>query len=318
MNQQPRPKDLPMVLVIMGPTASGKSALALAYAQYKKQCEIISMDSALVYKHMNVGTAKPSPQERALVPHHLIDLIEPTQSYSAAQFVADANRAIAQCHNNQHKALLVGGTMLYAKALLEGLHEVPASPPAIRAQVAQQAAMLGWPALHKSLAQIDPTTAARLALNDAQRISRALEVWHATGKPLSSYYTQAAPKAAFFEWQLISLEPSDRAVLHQRINQRFAAMLSNGLIDEVKSLMATGGLSAQLPAMRAVGYRQVWEGLIQGLDLSAIQEQGAAATRQLAKRQLTWLRAQPNRIVLDANLPTGALLEQLISMEKDQ
>jgi tRNA dimethylallyltransferase len=284
-------------LCLAGPTASGKTAAALAIAQAVQPqlpVEIVSVDSALVYRGMDIGTAKPTAQERAAAPHHLIDIIEPTQAYSAARFVADATRLIAEIRSRGNLPLLVGGTMLYFKALFEGLDEMPASQPAVRAALDLEAAQRGWPALHADLAQVDPLTAARLAPGDAQRIQRALEVWRISGRPLSSFHrekTQRAPAP------LISLEPRDRAWLHERIAQRFDAMLAAGFVDEVRHLRARGDLHAGLPAMRCVGYRQAWEALDEG-DLNALRDKGIAATRQLAKRQLTWLRAMPWREVV--------------------
>jgi len=284
-------------LCLAGPTASGKTAAALAIAQAVQPqlpVEIVSVDSALVYRGMDIGTAKPTAQERAAAPHHLIDIIEPTQAYSAARFVADATRLIAEIRSRGNLPLLVGGTMLYFKALFEGLDEMPASQPAVRAALDLEAAQRGWPALHADLAQVDPPTAARLAPGDAQRIQRALEVWRISGRPLSSFHrekTQRAPAP------LISLEPRDRAWLHERIALRFDAMLAAGFVDEVRHLRARGDLHAGLPAMRCVGYRQAWEALDEG-DLNALRDKGIAATRQLAKRQLTWLRAMPWREVV--------------------
>ena len=277
-------------LCLAGPTASGKTVAALAIARALKAAqpvEIVSVDSALVYRGMDIGTAKPSADERAAVPHHLIDVIEPTQSYSAAQFVADATRLIAQIRGRGHFPLLVGGTMLYFKALFDGgLDEMPASQPAVRDALDREAAQRGWPALHAQLAQVDPATAARLAPGDAQRIQRALEVWRISGRPLSSFH-RGKPKRT--PAPLISLEPRDRAWLHERIAQRFDAMLAAGLVDEVRRLRERGDLHAGLPAMRCVGYRQAWEALDTG-ELDALRDKGIAATRQLAKRQLTWLR----------------------------
>ena len=282
-------------LCLAGPTASGKTAAALAIAQAwgsTQPVEIVSVDSALVYRGMDIGTAKPSATERALVPHHLIDVIEPTQSYSAAQFVADALRLVAEVTARGHLPLLVGGTMLYFKALFEGLDDMPAADPSVRAALDAQAARDGWPALHAELARVDPVSAQRLAPGDSQRIQRALEVFRLSGRPLSSFHSAgAAPRTAA---PLISLEPADRSWLHARINERFDAMLAAGLVDEVQRLRARGDLHADLPAMRCVGYRQAWQALDRG-DLGDLAATGSAATRQLAKRQLTWLRSMPQR-----------------------
>jgi tRNA dimethylallyltransferase len=282
-------------LCLAGPTASGKTASALAIAAAwggLPAVEIVSVDSALVYRGMDIGTAKPSAEERALVPHHLIDLIEPTQAYSAAQFVNDALRLVDAINARGRLPLLVGGTMLYFKALFEGLDDMPAADPALRAALDAQAARDGWPALHAELARVDPVTAQRLAPGDSQRIQRALEVWRLSGRPLSSFHSErAAPRTSA---PLISLEPSERSWLHARIGQRFDAMLAAGLVDEVRRLRARGDLHPDLPAMRCVGYRQVWSALDRD-DLSDLSVTGSAATRQLAKRQLTWLRSMPQR-----------------------
>jgi len=295
------PSTLP-ALGLAGPTASGKSALALEIAR-RWPVEIVSVDSALVYRGMDIGSAKPDAAARAAVPHHLIDVRDPTQPYSAAAFVADATQAIADIVRRGRAPLLVGGTMLYFKALVEGLDEIPASPPALRDRLQARAQAEGWPALHAELARVDPITAARLAPHDAQRIGRALEVWQASGRPLSSFHAQARPAAA--PLPLLSLEPASRAWLHRRIADRFDAMLAAGFIDEVQRLRTQPGLHADLPAMRAVGYRQAWEALDAGLSgealVAQVRERGIAATRQLAKRQLTWLRSMPGRQVLDCD-----------------
>jgi tRNA dimethylallyltransferase len=285
----------PRAICLAGPTASGKSALALAFAAGvgAGAVEIVSVDSAQVYRGMDIGTAKPAAADRAAVPHHLIDLIEPSESYSAGRFVQDARSAVAGINARGALALLVGGTMLYFKALREGLDEIPAADPATRAALEAEAAERGWPALHAELARIDPSTAARLAPGDAQRIQRALEVWRVSARPLSSW--QAGPRVAdTARWPLVALEPQVRSWLHERIAARFRSMLDAGLVDEVRRLRARGDLHAGLPSMRCVGYRQAWVALDTG-DLAALPERGIAATRQLAKRQLTWLRAVPER-----------------------
>ena len=281
---------------IAGPTASGKSALALAAAQ-RWPGEIISVDSALVYQGMDIGTAKPTPAEQAAVPHHLIDLLPPTGAYSAAQFVADATRLVGAINARGRTALLVGGTMLYFKALADGLDAMPPADAAVRAALDARAAADGWPALHAELARIDPATAARLPPGDTQRIQRALEVWQLTGRPISSFHGEA--RGAALPMALLALEPGDRGWLHARIAERFDTMLAAGLVDEVRTLRARGDLQPGLPAMRCVGYRQAWAALdAAGADLqpgtpawARLREQGIAATRQLAKRQLTWLRS---------------------------
>lgn len=294
-------------LALVGPTASGKTAIALALAA-EWPIEIISVDSALVYQGMDIGTAKPTLAERQAVVHHLIDIRDPAQSYSAADFARDATALIADIRGRGKLPLLVGGTMLYIKALIEGLDDLPLADPAVRADIEEEAHDRGWPALHAELALVDPPTAQRLPPHDAQRIARALEVWRITGKPLSSFFGTtrvAGPRVA-----LLSLEPQDRKWLHQRIEQRFDAMLEHGLVDEVKALRSRGDLQADLPSMRCVGYRQAWEALNdieEGIALATamrlMRERGIAASRQLAKRQLTWLRGMPlrNVVACDSN-----------------
>jgi len=277
-------------LCLAGPTAAGKTAAALAIAAaLAPECavEIVSVDSALVYRGMDIGTAKPSAAERRAVPHHLIDLIEPSEAYSAARFVADARARIDAIRTRGALPLLVGGTMLYFKALFDGIDAMPAADAGVRAELDAEAAARGWPALHADLARVDPVTAARLAPGDAQRIQRALEVWRLTGRPLASFHGRRAPTAE--RPPLIALEPRARGWLHERIAVRFAAMLDAGLLDEVRRLRARGDLHADLPSMRCVGYRQAWEALDRN-DVRDLAERGSAATRQLAKRQLTWLR----------------------------
>ena len=287
-------------LCLAGPTASGKTAAALAIAgALARPVEIVSVDSALVYRGMDIGTAKPTAAERAQAPHHLIDIIEPTGAYSAARFVADTHRLVDEITARGALPLLVGGTMLYFKALFDGLDEMPASDPAVRAALDAEAAERGWPALHAELAKVDPVTAARLPPTDAQRIQRALEVYRVSGQPLSSFHRE---REAVDTPPLISLEPVDRAWLHRRIGERFALMLRDGLVDEVAGLRARGDLTLSMPSMRCVGYRQTWEALDRG-DLSDLPELGAAATRQLAKRQVTWLRSMPQRQVIDCDGP---------------
>ena len=295
-------------LALVGPTASGKTAIALALAA-EWPIEIISVDSALVYQGMDIGTANPTLAERQAVVHHLIDIRDPAQSYSAADFARDATALIADIRGRGKLPLLVGGTMLYIKALIEGLDDLPLADPAVRADIEEEAHDRGWPALHAELALVDPPTAQRLPPHDAQRIARALEVWRITGKPLSSFFGTtrvAGPRVA-----LLSLEPQDRKWLHQRIEQRFDAMLEHGLVDEVKALRDRGDLQADLPSMRCVGYRQAWEALNdieEGIALATamrlMRERGIAASRQLAKRQLTWLRGMPLRNVVACDSDT--------------
>lgn len=315
----------PKAIALAGPTASGKSALSMQIAA-RTSCEIISVDSALVYRGMDIGTAKPSREELAQVPHHLIDILDPTQSYSAAQFVKDATRLVAEINGRGRMALLVGGTMLYFKALIEGIDEMPASSPEIRAAIDTEAAQRGWPAMHAQLAQLDPITAERLSPNDSQRIQRALEVIRASGQPLSSFQknlkhnqplaliesAHSAPDSIanpFHDLKLLSLEPHDRKWLHARIAQRMDEMLQAGLIDEVKRLKARTDLHLNLPSMRCVGYRQTWE-MLDGLyPASELRDKTIIATRQLAKRQITWQRSmQPpafNKHVIAADSPTA-------------
>ena len=320
------PDTRPIALV--GPTASGKSGVALWLAdelarrwQQDTPLEIISVDSALVYRGMDIGTAKPTPAELARVPHHLIDIRDPAQAYSAAEFAADARRLVADIHARGRHVLLVGGTMLYLKALLEPMDDLPPAQPELRAVIDAQARELGWPALHAELAQVDPVTAQRLSPNDSQRIGRALEVYRATGQPLSALHTRTAradadAPPAELPLPVISLEPTDRAWLHQRMAQRFDQMLAQGLLDEVRGLMQRPDLHADLPSMRCVGYRQAWEVLqwiqeqenteniaVSSKNIHKIRELGVAATRQLAKRQLTWLRSMPGRWVEACDQP---------------
>ena len=267
--------------------------------------EIVSVDSGQVYRGMDIGTAKPSGAERAQVPHHLIDLVDPTDSYSAGRFRVDAIAAVNAIFEGGRQPLLVGGTMLYYRALAQGMDTLPPADPATRAALDAEAAALGWPALHAELGRVDPKTAARLAPNDAQRIQRALEVFRATGQPISALHT--APKALLpFEMKSFALVPADRAVLHARIAARFDAMLAAGLIDEVASLRERYRLESALPSMRCVGYRQVWAFLEGAIDRAAVREQGIVATRQLAKRQLTWLRSLPGIEALDPDDPVVA------------
>jgi len=347
----------PRPICIAGPTASGKSALALALAAHLP-IEIVSVDSALVYRGMDIGTAKPTAAERAAVPHHLIDICDPRQAYSAAEFVHDATRLIAAIQSRGRHPVLVGGTMLYFKALLEGLHDMPPADPEVRRQIDERARQLGWPALHAELARVDPVTAARLPPGDSQRIQRALEVWQMTGRALSSFHAtekaatgfgenasvpplpqpfshegrgefgpsplagEGAPEGRERGAALFSLEPADRAWLHQRIARRFDAMLDGGLLDEVAALRARGDLSLSLPSMRCVGYRQAWEALdaaapepsLSAAQRAALRERGIAATRQLAKRQLTWLRGMARRraLVVDEGKDVEALALEVL------
>jgi tRNA dimethylallyltransferase len=277
-------------ILLLGPTASGKSAVALHLAR-RFPAEIVSVDSAQVYRGMDLGTAKPDAAIRAEVPHHLIDVLDPTGSYSAGRFRADALALVESIHARGRVPILAGGTMLYFRALTRGLAELPAAHPGIRARIEERAARLGWPRLHAELARIDPVTAARLEPSDAQRIQRALEVHEVSGRALSEWHREGGGPAPGFEALRISLEPSERAELHRRIAERFAAMLAAGLVDEVKALRGRFELDASLPSMRCVGYRQVWQTLEGEASAATLEARGIAATRQLAKRQLTWLRA---------------------------
>jgi tRNA dimethylallyltransferase len=283
-------------VLLLGPTASGKSALALALAQ-ALPIEIVSVDSAQVYRGMDIGTAKPSAAERAAVAHHLIDLRDPAEPYSAAEFVRDATVAIAAIRARGRLPLVVGGTMLYARALRSGLSDLPPADPEVRARLSARAQSEGWAALHAELARIDPVTAARLPPGDSQRIQRALEVAELTGVPLSQL--QGRPRPAALALHTIALLPLERSTLHARITQRFDAMLAAGFIDEVRALMARGDLHPDLPSQRSVGYRQAWDLLLGRSDAPAFRQAALQATRQLAKRQMTWLRSMHDAQVLD-------------------
>jgi tRNA dimethylallyltransferase len=284
--------------LLMGPTASGKTALALEIAA-RFPVEIISVDSAQVYRDMDLGTAKPTAAERAAAPHHLIDIIDPSESYSAARFRTDAARLMQEIAGRGRIPLLAGGTMLYFKALREGLSNLPQADAAVRAAIEAEAAEKGWPTLHAELARIDAPTAARIKPGDAQRIQRALEVFRVSGTPLSALQGARVAAAAQYRFLPIALAPSDRSALHRRIEQRFEAMLAAGLVEELVALRAKYALDAGLPSMRCVGYRQAWEHLDGAYDRAALRDRGIYATRQLAKRQLTWLRAMDEPKVFD-------------------
>ncbi len=288
----------PKVFAIMGPTASGKTAAALKLAEHFP-CEIISVDSALVYRQMDIGTAKPSAAELAAVPHHLIDIIDPLESYSVAQFRLDTLRLIEEIRQRGKHPLLVGGTMMYFNALKKGLDDLPGANPELRAELDAEAARDGIQALHARLATVDPQTAARLAPTDSQRIQRALEIYQLTGQAMSALLAQQSAPELPFELLAVSLEPDDRTALHQRIALRFELMLKHGFLDEVQRLRARGDLHLELPSIRCVGYRQAWEHLDGAYDYTSMVERGIIATRQLAKRQITWLRAMPERQVVN-------------------
>ncbi len=312
-------------IALVGPTASGKTAAALAIAK-QWPVEIISVDSALVYRGMDIGTAKPTAEELAQVPHHLIDIRDPLHAYSAAEFARDATRLMVDIRARDKLPLLVGGTMLYLKALRDGIDDLPTAQPELRADIEQQALALGWPAMHAELAKVDAITAARLAPNDAQRISRALEVWRVSGKALSQWFAEGeATRSAqpALNMPLLSLEPIDRAWLHARIALRFDLMLEGGFLAEMQALRARGDLHIDLPSIRCVGYRQAWElldhaqatGASPESILPQLHELGVAATRQLAKRQLTWLRGMDERIVIPCDAH-DALAQTLAAVQR--
>lgn len=302
------------MLCLIGPTASGKTGLAMALAERYPKIEIISMDSALVYRSMDIGTAKPTAFERRQVRHHLIDILDPSESYSAARFVNDAVQSAQEIADRGGIPLVVGGTMLYFKAYCEGLDDLPSAPLAIRQAVSKDAEMLGWPAMHARLSKIDPTTAAKLAPSDAQRISRALEVFEFTGKTMSTLIAESGPRQTSVNGarpalETVALLPQDRSLLHKRIEERFKMMVSQGLLDEVKALMKRGDLTPELPSMRCVGYRQAWEHLEGKTSMDEFMAAGIAATRQLAKRQITWLRSFQGLHCIDPLVQTPKLSE---------
>lgn len=281
------------VICLMGPTASGKTQLAVELVQHFPM-EIISVDSAMVYRTMDIGTAKPDAATLAKAPHHLIDIRDPADAYSAAQFCDDALKLIEEILKKNKIPLLVGGTMLYFRALQQGLSDLPSADASIRKKISDQAATLGWSKMHEYLEKIDPEAAARIHSNDAQRIQRALEVYELTGKNLTTAQQENQPPFASYQFHNIAISPPDRSILHTRIAARFAQMLKDGLIEEVQKLQARGDLTLEMPAIRSVGYRQVWEYLLGQLTFEEMQEKGIIATRQLAKRQLTWLRSWPD------------------------
>lgn len=289
--------DAPAIL-LMGPTASGKTQMALQLAG-ALDAEIISVDSALVYRGMDIGTAKPDAVERAQVVHHLLDILDPAEPYSAARFREDALRLIVDIRSRGRRPLLVGGTMLYFHALTEGLSELPTADPALRARLLAEAQAQGWPALHARLARLDPESGARLHPNDSQRIQRALEVVELTGQPMSTLWRRADPDPRLGRYLKIALDVRPRTLLHERIATRFTGMMQAGFLDEVRGLYARGDLHTELPSIRAVGYRQLWTFLQGDCDLDTAVQRGIEATRQLAKRQLTWLRSEPEVLWLD-------------------
>ena len=309
--QSPEPFS---TICIVGPTGAGKTHLAMSLAEHAKSIglniELISMDSALVYRGLDIGSAKPTKEEQAAVVHHLIDILEPTEVYSAARFAKDAKRLCEEIRSRGNIPVVVGGTMLYWRAWAHGLSSLPPANPEIRIRLEEQAKAIGWPAMHTHLSQVDPVTAARLMPNDSQRVQRALEVFEITGKPMSTLLAES-PSAdgregsAIPPWiNLVSLEPSDRARLHLNLEKRFDEMLSGGLMEEVEALRKNTALHADLPAIRSVGYRQVWEYLDGQIDLAQMRYKALAATRQLGKRQLTWLRAIAGRKTFDPFNPS--------------
>ncbi len=291
MNQKKR------IICLMGPTASGKSDLAFRLIN-ELPCEIISVDSAMIYRGMDIGTAKPTTEELKQAPHRLIDIRDPSEAYSAADFCSDAKHEIEAIFALGKIPLLVGGTMLYFRALQQGLSSLPAADETTRQLILDKANHLGWQALHDELAKIDPATAKRIHPNDPQRLSRALEIYYLTGQSLSTHFEMSKPSDQAYEFINIGLLPEDRAWLHERIAKRFHLMLDHGFLEEVKQLHDRGDLSADLPSMRAVGYRQAWAYLENEISYEQFVEQGIAATRQLAKRQITWLRSWPNLQVI--------------------
>jgi len=301
--------ETPPILCIVGPTGAGKTHLAMSLAEHAKSIgstiEIISMDSALVYKGLDIGSAKPSKTEQAAIIHHLIDILEPTEVYSAARFAKDAKRLCEEIQSRGNIPLVVGGTMLYWRAWAFGLSSLPPANPVIRARLDEEGKALGWPAMHAKLTKLDPETAARLKPNDSQRVQRALEVYEITGNPMSTLLADSPSEdgregSAIPNWiRLVSLEPNDRKRLHQNLEKRFDEMLLAGFLDEVRALRTNPALHADLPAIRSVGYRQAWEFLNGEIDAEQMRYKALAATRQLGKRQLTWLRAIAGRNTFD-------------------
>ena len=298
-------KALPPAIFIMGPTASGKTALAMALRQHLP-VELISVDSALIYRGMDIGTAKPSPEELVQAPHRLIDILDPAQSYSAADFRADALREMAEITSRQKIPLLVGGTMLYFKALLEGLSPLPAADAKVRERIEAQAAEQGWEALHQKLSEVDPVAAMRIHPNDPQRLSRALEVFYISGKTLTEL-VKVSGEALPYRVHQFAIAPTSRELLHDRIEMRFRQMVANGFEAEAKALFTRGDLHTDMPSIRCVGYRQMWSYFSGEIDYDEMVYRGVCATRQLAKRQMTWLRGWEGVEWLDSEKPNEAL-----------
>ncbi len=303
-------KAKPTAIALMGPTAAGKTDLAIAIHE-QLGAEIISVDSTLVYRQMNIGTAKPSMEELARAPHRLIDIRDPSEPYSVADFCADATREIESIIDSGKTPLLTGGTMMYFKALLEGMSDLPEANETIRREIESEAGRHGWPHLHTQLAEVDPASAAKIHPNHSQRLGRAIEVYRITGKPMSSFHGQMKGGLLNdFSWVQLAIAPSDRSVLHRRIALRFDQMIEQGVVDEVRSLRDRGDLHKDLPAIRAVGYRQIWEFLDGEYGFDEMREKGVAATRQLAKRQLTWLRKWPELNWVDSLDKSGQELSK--------
>ena len=308
------------VIAIMGPTASGKTQAAMALADRYSTVDLISVDSAMVYRGMDIGTAKPSPAELERWPHGLVDIAEPEDSFSAARFVQSADALVASSLASQRIPVLVGGTMLYFNAFKKGLNDLPSADPAVRAAIAARAEREGWPALHRELARIDPVAAARIEPQNRQRVQRALEVFELTGRPISAFWgDESVGFAARFDAELIecAIVPPDRRALHERIARRIDEMLARGLIDEVRALRERGVLSLEHPSMRAVGYRQVWQHLDGCYDAEEMVRRVNAATRQLAKKQLTWLRRWPGVVALESPVAAGDWLARCIEDADD-
>ncbi|MDH3978106.1 MAG: tRNA (adenosine(37)-N6)-dimethylallyltransferase MiaA, partial [Gammaproteobacteria bacterium] len=304
-DQSERSGNLPLVVCLSGPTAAGKTAVALELVK-RFPFEIISVDSAMVYRHMNIGTAKPEPEVLARAPHKLVDILDPWETYSAGQFCEDARREINGILARGHIPLLVGGTFLYFSALEQGLADLPAADADVRESIDRRAADIGWPALHSELAELDPPTAARLKPADRQRIQRALEVIELTGVRLSDLHKASPERAADYEFMRITLSPADRPKLHARIEQRFSQMLAAGFLEEVESLRKMSPMSAASPSMRSVGYRQIWAHLDGETDLDEAIRRAVVATRRLVKRQLTWMRSLPAAADFDCLQPDVA------------